>query len=69
MIALLVDAVRPNVAGNNCSGQDHCDAYFTVAKAMLFLVLCFATARFGVFMIQLRRISQALYREAQAESA
>ncbi|KAF8654303.1 hypothetical protein AX14_008257 [Amanita brunnescens Koide BX004] len=65
MTALIVDAVWPNAARNNCLGQDDC---FTVAKAMLFLVLCFAAARFGVFMVQLRRISQALY-QAQAQSA
>ncbi|KAF8695439.1 hypothetical protein AX14_001819 [Amanita brunnescens Koide BX004] len=65
MTALIIDTVWPNIARNNCSGQDHC---FTVAKAMLFLVLCFTAARFGIFMVQLRRISQALY-QAQAESA
>ncbi|KAF8691930.1 hypothetical protein AX14_002703 [Amanita brunnescens Koide BX004] len=65
MTALMVDAVWPNAARNNCSGQDHC---FMVAKAILFLVLCFAAARFGIFMVQLRRISQALC-QAQAESA
>ncbi|KAF8675485.1 hypothetical protein AX14_005113 [Amanita brunnescens Koide BX004] len=63
--ALTVDAVWPKAARNNCSDQDHC---FTVSKAMLFLVLCFAAARFGMFMVQLRRISQAFY-QARAGSA
>lgn len=68
MTALIVDNVWSNATRNNCSGQDHHDACFAVAKAMLFLVLCFATARFVIFMFQLRRISQALYQAARAES-
>ncbi|KAF8651907.1 hypothetical protein AX14_008444 [Amanita brunnescens Koide BX004] len=68
MTALIVDAVWPNAARNNCSGQDHHDACFEVAKVMLFLVLCFAAARFVIFLFQLRRISQALHQAAQAES-
>ena len=66
MVALIVNAVWPGVARNN---QHHLEAYFTVAKAMLFLVLCFAAARFGIFLFHLRRISQALYQAARAESA
>ncbi|KAF8690285.1 hypothetical protein AX14_003022 [Amanita brunnescens Koide BX004] len=68
MIALIVDALWSNEA-RNYSGQDHLDTYFTAAKVALFLVLCFTAARFGIFMFQLRRISQALYQAARAESA
>ena len=56
MIALIVDAVWPTTLQNN----------FTVAKVLLSLAMCLATARFGLFMLHLRRISQALHR---AESA
>ncbi|KAF8667476.1 hypothetical protein AX14_006336 [Amanita brunnescens Koide BX004] len=63
MVALIVDAVWPGAA------KHHLEAYFTVAKAMSFLALCFAAARFVIFLFQLRRISQALYQAARAESA
>ncbi|KAF8675486.1 hypothetical protein AX14_005104 [Amanita brunnescens Koide BX004] len=63
MIALIVDAVWPTTVQNNCAGQVN---DFTVAKVLLSLALCFTAARFGIFMLHLRRISQALLR---AESA
>jgi hypothetical protein len=63
MIALIVDAVWPTTLQNNSIGQVN---NFTVAKVLLSLAMCLATARFGFFMLHLRRISQALDR---AESA
>ena len=63
VIALIVDAVRPLTVQNNRIGQVN---DFTMAKILLSLALCFTAARFGIFMLHLRRISQALLR---AESA
>ncbi|KAF8708890.1 hypothetical protein AX14_013541 [Amanita brunnescens Koide BX004] len=63
VIALIVDAVRPLTVQNNRIGQVD---DFTMAKILLSLALCFTAARFGIFMLHLRRISQALLR---AESA
>ena len=57
MIALIVDAVRPTIVQNNCAGQVN---GFTVAKVLSSLALCFTAARFGIFMLHLRRIFQAL---------
>ncbi|KAF8701601.1 hypothetical protein AX14_000380 [Amanita brunnescens Koide BX004] len=69
MVALTANAVWPGAARNNHSGQHHLEAYFMVAKAMSFFVLCFTAARFDIFLFQLHRISQALYQAARAESA
>ncbi|KAF8320246.1 hypothetical protein F5887DRAFT_1087816 [Amanita rubescens] len=67
MIALIVDAVWPiNAVQNDClADRAHRDVQFTVAKAMMLLVLCFAAVRFGIFMAHLRRTSQPL---GQSES-
>ena len=63
MIALIVDAVCPTTVQNNCTGQVN---NFTVAKVLLSLAMCFTIARFGFFMLHLRRISQALQRAEPA---
>ncbi|KAF8726153.1 hypothetical protein AX14_008038 [Amanita brunnescens Koide BX004] len=58
IIALIVDAVAPNIVQHECAGSNH-DSLFTAAKVMLSLFICLAAVRFGFFMLHLRRVYQA----------